>query len=127
MKNLFLSFAIITSLLTVSCKKENAVKPTSPAKAINVEYRISSETSNLNIVYQYPDASGRLVSTQMAVNRTPLVISFSTNKGSFLSVQASNVNTSNKIVNVQIFVDGVLFQEATSIPPSQKAVASGSY
>ena len=117
------------SLLTVSCKKENEVNPSSsaPARAINVEYRITSETSSVNALYLYPDANGKLISTQQVINRSPYSITFASTTGNFFSVEAANVVAQHKMVNVQIYIDGVLFQEATSYSPSQKAVASGNY
>jgi hypothetical protein len=129
MKSVFLSFAVIVSLFTVSCKKESEVKPESPAaiKQISVEYHIISETSNVNASYLFPNAQGQLETTNTKITRSPYVISFQTNTGCFLSVQAANEIAANKRVTVQIYVDGAMVQESTSYSPSQQAIASGNY
>ncbi len=129
MKNITFSFAVIVSLLAVSCKKETEVKPQGPVtpKEIGVEYRIVSETSNVNVTYLFPNSKGELISTHEEVKRSPYSVYLKTTSGHFLSVEASNVIPASKDVTVQIIVDGVLFKESTSHSPSQPAVASGNY
>ena len=113
----------------VSCKKETKVTPHDPAapKSINVEYRVQSESGMVNVTYVAPDASGKLVTQKVAVNRTTYSNNFNATNGNFFSVEASNINPSHKVVQVQIFIDGVLFKEGTTTDPTVKAIASGNY
>lgn len=133
MKNIFLSFVVIVSVLAVSCKKEDAPKPLNvqiPAPkpvSINVEYRITDESGNVETNYMFPNAEGKLETKNELISRTEYSVSFTTTKGSFLSVEAFNENPARKSVHVQILVDGTLFMEASSSSPSQKAIASGNY
>jgi hypothetical protein len=128
MKNIFLSFVVIVSILAVSCKKDNETKPASPASApvaINVEYKIVSESANVEVAYMAPNAEGKLEMKSETVTRSEYSISFASTKGNFFSVEAANVNSARKMVHVQILIDGVVFQEASS--NSQKVIASGNY
>lgn len=131
MKNLFLCFVVITSLLAVSCKKENEVKPqsSSPAtpKTINIEYKMESESANVEVAYMFPNADGKLELKNETINRSEYSVSFSYKSGNLFSVEAYNVIPARKAVHVQIYVDGTMVMESTSNSPSQKAIASGNY
>jgi hypothetical protein len=134
MKNLFLSFAVIASVLAVSCKKDNDTKPNdcatpnTPAPvSINVEYKIVSESGNVEVAYLFPNADGKLEMKSETIARTDYSVSFTAKKGNLLSVEAWNVMPARKLVNVQILVNGEIFQEASSNSPSDKAIASGNF
>jgi predicted nucleic acid binding AN1-type Zn finger protein len=129
MKNIILYTSIIASISMVSCKKEDKVVPQSstPTSTINVEYRVTNESGNVEITYLKPDDNGTFESETETVSRTYYAINFTCKKGNLLSVEAANVLPARKTVTVQIFVNGVLFKEATSYDPSQKALAAGNY
>ena len=118
-------------VLAVSCKKEKVEKPQSPIPAapvsINVEYKIVSESANVEATYLYPNAENKLESKTETITRSDYSVKFTAKKGDLLSVEASNVNPARKSVHVQILVNDVLFMEASSSSPSQKAIASGNY
>jgi len=131
MKKIILAFAVIVSITAVSCKKENDVQPQSPAVvtpvSINVEYKITSESANVEASYMFPNADGQLEMKSETVTRAAHSVSFSCTKGKFFYLEASNTAPARKTVHVQIYINGVLFQEASSSSPSQKAIASGNY
>jgi hypothetical protein len=118
------------SLLAVSCKKDNETLPASPASApvaINVEYKITCESANIEAEYLYPNADGKLDLKSEFITRGEHSVSFKSTKGNFYSLEAWNVDPARKSVFVQIYIDGVLFKEGSSNSPSQKAIASGNY
>lgn len=131
MKNIFLSFVVITSILAVSCKKETEVKPhtSTPAtpKTVNIEYKIECESANMEVAYMFPNADGKLELKNETIERTEYTVSFSYASGNLFSVEAYNVIAARKRVNVQLYVDGKLMVESTSESASQKAIASGTY
>lgn len=130
MKNVFLCFAVIVSVLAVSCKKDQDVQPQTAAAlpvSINVEYKITSESANVEAAYMYPNAEGKLEMKSETITRGEHIVSFASTKGNFFSVEAWNVIAARKAVYVQIYIDGVLFREASCNSPSQKAIASGNY
>jgi hypothetical protein len=129
MKNLILSFAVLTSVLAVSCKKENTVKPqnASASKTVEVEYRITNESGSVEINYLKPNSEGKFEMENEKVNRTYYSINFEAKKGNTFMVEAFNTLPARKTVHVQIFINGELFKEAFSYDPSQKAIAEGNY
>jgi hypothetical protein len=131
MKNVILSFAVLTSVLASSCKKENEVTPQSSqpaeAKTINIEYKIESESANIEVSYLFPNAEGKLEVKNETVTRSEYSVAFSYKSGNLFSVEAYNVIAARKRVNVQLYVDGKLMVESTSESASQKAIASGNY
>jgi hypothetical protein len=131
MKNVILSFAVIVSVLAVSCKKEKVEKPQSSSPAapvsINIEYKIVSESANVEATYLFPNAENKLESKTETITRSDYSVKFTAKKGDLLSVEASNVNPARKSIHVQIIVNDVLFMEASSSSASQKAIASGNY
>jgi hypothetical protein len=130
MKRLILSFALLTSVLAVSCKKENEVKPEGAPAApgtVNIEYRIQSVSGHVNVDYIGTDAAGVLGMIHAEVNRTEESFKFSYNTGNSFSISASNATPSHDVVQVQVYVDGVLKAENSSTNPSQPAVAQGSF
>ena len=132
MKNLSVAFALLVSVLTVSCSKENEVKPqTSPAveSTINIEYKIQNVSGQVGVDYIAPNANGVLEVMHMDVARTEQSISFSyTSKTvNAYSVTAYNLTPSNDVVQVQIFVNGVLKAEHSVTAPGQSAVAKGNF
>ena len=131
MKNLFVWFALLVSVLTVSCSKENEVKPQTAAvsSTVNIEYKIQNISGLVGVDYIAPNASGVLEVMHMDVNRTEQSISFSYTSTTLnpYSVTAYNVNPSNDVVQVQIFVNGVLKAEHSVTAPGQSAVAKGNF
>ncbi|CAN5443925.1 hypothetical protein BH10BAC1_BH10BAC1_08830 [soil metagenome] len=130
MKKIFVCLALSASVLMVSCSKKDEVKPTNaPAvvTTINVEYRIVSASGLVGVDYIAPNAAGTLELMHMDVNRTEQTISFSYNSGYGFSVSAYNLNPSHDVVQVEIYVNGVLKTSASSTNPSQPAVAKGNF
>ena len=132
MKNISVAFALLIGVLTVSCSKENEVKPQTAAavpSTVNIEYKIQNLSGLVGVDYIAPNASGVLEVMHMDVNRTEQSISFSYTSTTInaYSVTASNVNPSNDVVQVQIFVDGVLKAENSVTAPGQSAVAKGNF
>ena len=132
MKNISVCVALLISVLTISCSKENEVKPqTAPAAAatIAIEYRISNVSGQVGVDYIAPNANGELETMHMDVNRTEQSISFnytSTTVNGY-SVSAHNLMPSNDVVQVQIFVNGVMKAEHSVTAPGQSAVAKGNF
>lgn len=130
MKKLFVCVAVMTSVLAVSCKKEEA-KPNSTGavtlSTIEIEYVISSASGNVGVDYIAPNADGNLESKHMDVNRTSQSIKFDFKKGNGFSVSAYNTMPSHQVVQVQIFVDGELKVENSTTTPGQPAVAQGNF
>jgi hypothetical protein len=130
MKNIFLSFAVIISFLAISCKKDNNNQTAPAAEApvsIDVEYKILSESGNVEASYMFPNSNGSLEIKTETITRADHSVSFKSTKGNFFSLQAWNTIAARKAVYVQIYINGVLFQEGSCNSPSQKAVASGNY
>ena len=83
MKNLIFAFALLVSVLGVSCKKGNEPQPQSPATAvsnINVEYRIDCPSGSASADYIAPNAAGKLEMTAnfsyvASASKTPKIIS----------------------------------------------------
>lgn len=129
MKNLILSIAVITSVLLTSCKKENSIKPESPASVntINVEYKIINESGSVTINYLKPNAEGTFVTVTESINRTNYSVNFTAKAGNTFMIEAFNNLPSRKSVHVQILINGNVLDEAFSYDPSQKAIAQGNY
>lgn len=129
MKNLILSIALLIGISAVSCKKEENTKPQTPAtpRMIDIEYRIQSETGNLNASYLAPNTSGELEYETEVVDRNEYSIKFSIMSGQFLSVEASNVFQSHRTVQVELYINGGLVKQSISNSPSEKAGISGTY
>jgi hypothetical protein len=130
MKNVFVAFALLASVLGVSCKKGDEANPqTSPAssRTIDVEYLIQCPSGAANADYIAPDADGNLAMTHEEINRTSKVVAFTCPSGIFLSVSASNAMPSHDVVQVKIFVDGVLVADNSTTDPAQKAIAQGNF
>lgn len=131
MKNLFISFALLTSVLSVSCKKETEIKPEgTPAAAttINIEYRVQNASGLVTVDYIAPNLNtGELQLVHVELNRNDASYSFNYESGNMFSISASNVNPSHDVVQVQIFVNGVLKVENSTTSPSQDAIAQGNF
>ena len=130
MKNLIFAFALLVSVLGVSCKKGNEPQPQSPATAvsnINVEYRIDCPSGSASADYIAPNAAGKLEMTHTVISRASQSISFSCPTGNLLSVSASNSMPSHSVIQVQIFVNGIMVATSSSTDPSQKAIAQGNF
>ncbi len=131
MKNLFFSFALLTSILTISCKKEIEVKPqvaSSTATTNNIEYRVQNLSGQVAVDYIAPNPNtGVLEMVHVDLNRTDASFSFNYAKGNNFSISASNIIPSHDVVQVQIFVNGVLKVENSTTNPSQKAIAEGNF
>lgn len=129
MKKLLLSFVVLISVFSTSCKKEENAKPQDPVapKTINVEYRIQCESGNVNVNYLAPNTSGVLEMKSETMSRTSSVVNFNFTTGHLFSVEASNVEPSHKVVQVQIYIDNVLFKEGSTTNPSVTAIAQGNY
>src|SRR5437868_3230154 len=117
MKKLILSFVVLTSVLVTSCKKESEVKPQGaavPAKIVSVEYRIANVSGHVNVDYMGVDAAGNLASIHADVTRTSESFKFSYATGHQFSISASNANPSHDVVQVQVYLDGVLKVESST-------------
>jgi hypothetical protein len=128
MKNVILSFLLLTALSVASCKKDSK-EGASPAAAstIHMEYRISSESGKVNISYLYPGADGKLTEKTEELSRSSYCINFNYSSGNLFRVEASNIEPSHKTVQVEIYVNGVLRSQGISTSPSQKAIAQGNF
>lgn len=131
MKNLSVAFALLVSVLTVSCSKENEVKPQGPATpvTVNIEYKIQNASGRVSADYVAPNSQGVLETMHMDVNRTEQSISFNYTSATVnaYSVSASNLMPSTDVVQVQIFVNGVLKVENSVSGPGQTAIARGNF
>lgn len=130
MKKIIVCLALSASFLMVSCSKKDEVKPTNVPAAIttlNIEYRITSVSGQVGVDYIAPNTSGDLQVLHKDVNRTQETISFSYNSGNAFSVSAYNLNPSHDVVQVEIYVNGVLKASASTTDPSQPAVAKGNF
>lgn len=131
MKNLSVAFALLISVLTVSCSKENEIKPQGPATpvTVNIEYKIQNVSGHVSVDYIAPNSQGILETMHMDVNRTEQSISFNYTSATVnaYSVSASNLMPSTDVVQVQIFVNGVLKAEHSVSGPGQTAVAKGNF
>jgi hypothetical protein len=128
MKNLVTCFALLIGVFTISCKKETTAQPQSaPAPiSINVEYRIQSASGNVVANYLTPQG-GKLVSVTQTISRTYESITFNYTSGNLFSVKAFNATPSHDVVQVQIYMNGVLFKEGSASSPSETAIAEGNY
>lgn len=112
MKNLIFSFALLVSVLTVSCKKETEVKPQGTpvtASTNHIEYRVENQSGQVAVDYFAPNPNtGILEMVHVELNRTEASYSFNYARGNNFSISASNVIPSHDVVQVQIFVNGVL-------------------
>ena len=131
MKNIFFSFTVLVSVLTVSCKKGTETKPQSvpvSATTINVEYRVQSQSGNVAVDYIAPNPNdGTLQLVHVELNRNVGSFSFNYETGNTFSISASNVIPSHDVVQVQLYVNGVLKVENSTTNPSQKAIAQGNF
>ncbi|MCX6294968.1 MAG: hypothetical protein NTX97_02690 [Bacteroidetes bacterium] len=130
MKKIFVGIALLVSVLMVSCSKKNDAKPQTAASdvtTINIEYRIQSASGHVNVDYIAPNSNGELEMTHAEVNRTEETINFTYATGNVFSVSASNLVPSHSVVQVQIFVNGILQVENSTTNPSQSAVAKGNF
>jgi len=131
MKNLILPLVVLSMVLTVSCKKENEVKPQSPVvtnSIIDVEYRVEAESGNFYVTYLKPNSEGKFeMETETIDRRTSFSVNFKAQSGNLFFVEAANVVAANKTVFVQLYINGILVKEGQSYNPSQKAVAQGNY
>jgi hypothetical protein len=131
MKNLFFSFALLISVLTVSCKKETEVKPqgiSATPSTINVEYRVQNQSGNVAVDYIMPNENtGELELKHAVLNRTEVSYNFNYQSGNTFSISASNVSPSHDVVQVQIYVNGVLRVENSTTNPAQSAIAQGNF
>lgn len=129
MKKLLLSFIVLASVFTTSCKKEEKVTPQDPIapKSINVEYRIYCASGSVNVNYLAPNTDGILEMKNETMNRNSSVVNFNFTTGHLFSVEASNSAPSHKVVQVQIYIDNVLFQENSTTSLTGKAIAQGNY
>lgn len=130
MKNLLYSIALLTSVLTVSCKKGDEAKPQTPAvaaKSIQVLYIIQGASENMNATYSYPNADGKLVSKSEIVTSAYYTVSFTSTSGNHFDLEASNVLSERKAIHVQIYIDGNLFASGVSQSSPQSAIAEGNY
>ncbi|HEY0031617.1 MAG TPA: hypothetical protein VGC65_12705 [Bacteroidia bacterium] len=129
MKTILFSFSLLVSVLTISCKKENEVKPQAPEAAaiIDVEYRVACTSGSFVVDYLAPNSSGTLEMKHDEISRTEETISFSFKSGNRFVISASNAIPSHDVIQVQIYVNGVLKVENSTTNPSQKAVAEGNF
>ena len=129
MKNLSVCVALLIGVLTVSCSKENEVKPQATPSTIAIEYKIQNVSGQVGVDYIAPNANGELETMHMDVNRTEQSISFSYTSTTVnaYSVSAHNLMPSNDVVQVQIFVNGVMKAEHSVTAPGQSAVAKGNF
>lgn len=132
MKNLSVCVALLVSVLTVSCSKENEVKPQiDPAASatIAIEYKIINVSGQVGVDYMAPNANGVLEVMHMDINRSEQSISFSYTSAivNGYSVSAHNLMPSTDVVQVELFVNGVLQAEHSVSAPGQSAVAKGNF
>ncbi len=108
---------IVLLLSLVACGGSSS----SPDPSFDVEYRVTGSAGRAMMTYE-----NRTGGTEQITTNVPWSYNFSTSEsGKFLYVSAQNQNDSGT-VRVQIFVDNVLYKEATSTGAYVIATASGS-
>jgi len=123
-KHILLSFSLLVSIAFVSCEKNSTYKP--KGEIIKVEYHIYCESESAFVHYLYPQ-NGKMTMIDSEQNKSFHIISFETTAGQYFSIEAANKRAGRKEISVQVFINGVLLDEATSYEPTIKAIASGNF
>lgn len=132
MKKIFNLALVLVTIVFVSCEKRTASPTSSPSSttttpaAIQIEYRVSSESGQINV--EYTALEDGVVSTfSKEINRINFSFSFDWVAGKNLSIKASNSTPSGKEVLVEIYVNNVLFKSGLANAPGTIAIAEGIY
>lgn len=132
MKKILLSvpflFVLIVAVGLTSCSRKKDEVPQVTITNINVEYRITSASGKVTARFLAPQTnSGTLVEKEQEFNKSVCSISFTTNSGNFLSIEAWNtLHTRDEIV-LEIFANGNLIAQGSMNQTSGVAKASGFY
>src|SRR5687767_7960083 len=120
---------LLAATVLTSCQKE-VIAPADPVilQDITVEYRVHSESGNVQVEMLIPKQGSSALETQaLNVNRADYSYQFTTKSNVFLSLKSWNTNPSWKEITVEIFVNGNLFQSATLDHTTATASASGTF
>lgn len=107
--------ALIPLLFLIGCGDNNLLAPSEPTGRItaHIEYRVTGNATG--VIVRHSSSSDGL---SQITTSLPFVLPFDTDKDVlFLSLEATPVSftvSSGAFTNVQIFVNGQLFREATS-------------
>lgn len=117
---------MLASFFFASCeKKANDIKPcTSTSKDVTIEYRITDESSNVQVELIAPDAAQHLTTLTQTINKTYTAIQFVAKNHNTFSIKAWNTDPSWKNINVDIYVDGRLVKSGTLDHTTATASAS---
>jgi hypothetical protein len=126
---LFIVAVSILITVTTSCKKEQTT-PTNNNPAIvadiNVEYKITNQSSNVVIEYLAPVQGLQGLQTLTdTISKTFKSYIFTVNENELLSVKSWNNNPSWNTVTVDIYVNGSLFKTGTNSNTNNVAKAEG--
>lgn len=122
---------LVLLLPSVSCDQNiDVILPSDPTPVVvtNVfEYRVTGNAQQARIRYSNP-----IDGTNQITSALPFFTSFKTERDSlFLSLDATPINFSFNVTqpftSVQIFVNGVLFQQSSSTEFNETVSASGSW
>jgi hypothetical protein len=97
------------------------VTPTPVLKEHKIEFRVLGTVSSVDIAYSTTEEGANLLTT----NVPWFALSHTTSSEIFLSISASSFDFGD--LEVQIFVDGVLFREARASGFEPKVSVSGSW
>jgi len=131
MKKAALILTTITAFVLTSCQKE-VINPntsnTPVAKDIMVEYRVYSESGNVQVEMEIPANHNTIMQkTIVEVNRNDYSYEFFWKSNTHFSVSSWNTNGLNKDITVEIYIDGILFKSATRDHTTGIASASGTF
>lgn len=131
MKNLITVLSIITITFLTSCDKQElptpASNPATPAVSnIAVTYKVNSVSGHFSVTaLTYENGVQKEITN--TIDRTNADISFSAPAGSMLSIKAKNSIPAADQITVEIWVNGVVFKEASTDVPGSFALAEGQY
>jgi hypothetical protein len=125
-------FFASAALFFASCTKQNmtgngvGAGSNSAQRDIQVEYRITDVSANVEIEYSFPKTGTQQLFTKKEVlNKTYTSIAFTYKSNNFYSITARNVDPSLNNITVDIYIDGQLFKTGTLDHTTLTASASG--
>ncbi|HEY6162902.1 MAG TPA: hypothetical protein VI112_16855 [Bacteroidia bacterium] len=129
MKKATVFFASIALLFTACTKQNmcgNGTGSNPSPRDIQVEYRITDASANVEIEYSFPKVGTQTLFTQKEViNKTYKSIAFTFKSNNFYSITARNVDPSTSNITVDIYIDGQLFKTGSLDHVTLTASASG--
>jgi hypothetical protein len=109
-----------------SCEKEtNDDHLNSNASTdVTIEYRITDESSNIQVEMIAPDAAQHLTTVKQTITKTYTSVQFVAKNHNTFSIKAWNTDPSWKNINVDIYVNGHLVRSGTLDHATATASAS---